>query len=70
MRCAGRCGAIVAEMTDRSPEHGRRLALDFLELGARRRISAIGHDQARQEALSLAAVRSSLGVEKGVGADE
>ncbi len=70
MRCAGRCGAIVAEMTERSPEHGRRLALDFLELGARRRVSAIGHDQARQEALSLAAVRSSLGVEKAVGADE
>jgi glycerol-3-phosphate dehydrogenase len=61
MRCAGRCGAIVAEMTDRSPEEGRRLALEFLALGARRRASAIGPAQARQEALQLANIRSALG---------
>jgi len=61
MRCAARCGAIIAEMTDRSPEHGRRLALDFFTLAARRRASAIGPLQARQEALQLATIRSALG---------
>jgi glycerol-3-phosphate dehydrogenase len=61
MRCAGRCGAIVAEMTGRSPEEGRRLALDFLVLASRRRAAALGPAQARQEALQLATIRSSLG---------
>jgi glycerol-3-phosphate dehydrogenase len=61
MRCAGRCGAIVAEMTDRSPAVGRRLALEFLEQAGRRRAPAVGPQQARQEALGLAAARSALG---------
>jgi glycerol-3-phosphate dehydrogenase len=64
MRCAGRCGAIVAEMTGESPGTGRRLALDFLETAARRRASAMGPLQARQEVLALATVRASLGLEK------
>jgi glycerol-3-phosphate dehydrogenase len=64
MRCAARCGAIVAEMTGESPSAGRRSALDFLETAARRRLSVIGPAQARQEALGLASVRASLGLEK------
>jgi glycerol-3-phosphate dehydrogenase len=66
MRCAARCGAIVAEMTGRSPLDGQRMALDFLEAAARRRLSVIGPVQARQEALSLAAVRSQLGSSRGI----
>jgi glycerol-3-phosphate dehydrogenase len=62
MRCAARCGAIVAEMTERSPRDGHRLALGFLETASRRRVSIVSPLQARQEALQLAAVRSSLGV--------
>jgi glycerol-3-phosphate dehydrogenase len=64
MRCAGRCGAVVAEMTDRAPAEGRRLALDFLETAARRRLAVIGREQARQEALLLSSVRSALGLER------
>lgn len=65
MRCAGRCGAIVAEMTERSPAVGRRLALEFLEHAARRRAPAVGPEQARQEALGLAVARSALGMGQG-----
>jgi glycerol-3-phosphate dehydrogenase len=66
MRCAARCGAIVAELTGRSPLDGQRMALDFLETAARRRLSAVGPLQARQEALSLAAVRAELGSARGI----
>jgi glycerol-3-phosphate dehydrogenase len=66
MRCAARCGAIVAEMTGRSPLDGQRMALDFLETAARRRIGAIGPLQARQEALALSAIRSELGTSRSV----
>lgn len=66
MRCAARCGAIVAEMTGRSPLDGRRMALDFLESAARRRLSVVGPLQAQQEALSLAALRSQLGSTRGI----
>jgi glycerol-3-phosphate dehydrogenase len=62
MRCAARCGRIVADMTSRSPEEGRRMALEFLEMAAKRRISALGPEQARQEALLLAVQRAELGV--------
>lgn len=61
MRCAARCGAIVAQATDRSPEWGRRDALRFLEVAALRRHAAVGPEQARQEALALAQVRAELG---------
>ena len=61
MRCAAQCGRIVAEMTDRSPLDGHRMALGFLERAAERRASAIGREQARQEALTLASVRAELG---------
>jgi glycerol-3-phosphate dehydrogenase len=61
LRCAARCGRIVAEMTDRSPRDGLRLAHGFLASAARRRAAAVGPDQARQEALGLAALRAELG---------
>lgn len=64
MRCAARCGAIVAQMTEQSPTEGHRMALDFLQGSGRRRISVLGGLQARQEALSLAAIRASLGIER------
>src|SRR5205823_7067812 len=59
MRCAARCGAIVAEMQERSPLEGRRMALEFLELGRRKRAPAVGNLEARGEALALASLRSS-----------
>jgi glycerol-3-phosphate dehydrogenase len=61
MRCAARCGQIVAEMTDRAPIEGRRMALEFLHAAAARRVSIIGPEQARQEALALAALGAELG---------
>jgi len=61
MRCAAHCGALVASLTGRSPEAGRRDALRFLESAAKRRVAAVGPEQARQEALALAALGSELG---------
>jgi glycerol-3-phosphate dehydrogenase len=61
MRCALRCGRIVADATGRSPEVGQQLALDFLAQGARRRSAAVGSVQARQEALSLSALQAEIG---------
>jgi glycerol-3-phosphate dehydrogenase len=61
MRCAARCGQIVASELDLTPSEGRTMALDFLEQQARSRVVALGPEQARQEALLAAHVRSSLG---------
>ncbi len=63
MRCAARCGSIVADSVGSSPESGRRLALEFLTGAARRRLCALGPEQARQEALTIAAQRAELGLE-------
>jgi glycerol-3-phosphate dehydrogenase len=60
-RCAARCGRLVASLTGRSPTDGLRMAESFLEGAARRRAPAVGPDQARQEALNLAALRAQLG---------
>ena len=49
-------------MTSRSPDDGRRMALEFLESAAKKRISALGSEQARQEALLLSVLRAELGV--------
>lgn len=65
MRCAARCGAIVAQMKERSPESGRRDALRFLERARRRRLAAVGPAQAQQEALALSHLRSQVGREPG-----
>jgi glycerol-3-phosphate dehydrogenase len=61
MRCAARCGQIVAEELDCSPAAGRAMAWEFLDRQARTRIVALGPDQARQEALAAAHLRASLG---------
>ena len=63
MRCAAHCGRIVAELTDRSPAEGHAMAAHFLEQAAKRRLSTLGPEQARQEALALAAQRAQVGVE-------
>lgn len=62
MRCAVRCGRIVAEMTGASASEGLGMAFDFLRAAAKRRVSGIGPEQARQEALALAALGSEVGV--------
>jgi glycerol-3-phosphate dehydrogenase len=61
LRCAARCGRIVAEMTERSPRDGLAMAQGFLAGAARKRAAAVGTDQARQEALTLASLRAELG---------
>jgi glycerol-3-phosphate dehydrogenase len=61
MRCAARCGQIVAEELDLAPVDGRAMARVFLERQARARIVALGPEQARQEALAAAHLRASLG---------
>ena len=61
MRCAARCGRIVADATGKSPAQGLAMAMRFLRAAARRRSSAIGAAQARAEALALASLRAELG---------
>jgi len=61
MRCAGRCGQIVAQMTGRSQAWGQESALEFLRAAQARRLPALGGVQARQEALATAVIRSEFG---------
>ncbi len=61
MRCAVRCGQIVAEELGFSPRTGLRQARAFLERQAKMRVAAMGPDQARQEAFALAHLRATLG---------
>jgi glycerol-3-phosphate dehydrogenase len=63
MRCAARCGQIVAEERDLPPKYGFQMAARFLVRRARTRAPALGPEQARQEALAIAAFRSELGVD-------
>lgn len=62
MRCAVRCGRIVAEMTGATAGEGLGMAFEFLRAAAKRRVSGIGPEQARQEALALATLGSEVGV--------
>ena len=62
MRCAARCGTIVAEECGMAPIDGMRQALSFLMRQARTRVCALGPEQARQEALHIASVRSQMGI--------
>jgi glycerol-3-phosphate dehydrogenase len=64
MRCAARCGQIVAEELGLPPSQGIKQARAFLARQARMRIVAMGPEQARQEALALATLRATLGVEE------
>jgi glycerol-3-phosphate dehydrogenase len=66
MRCAARCGQIVADELDLPPREGQRQALSFLTRQALTRSCALGPEQAQQEALAIASVRAEL----GLGADE
>jgi glycerol-3-phosphate dehydrogenase len=61
MRCAARCSQIIAEERGLLPHQGRAMASEFLVRQARTRLVALGTAQARQEALTLAHVRASLG---------
>ncbi len=63
MRCALRCGRIVADALGAAPEHGMRLSLAFIDAQAKRRLCTLGPDQARQEALARSALRAELGPE-------
>lgn len=65
MRCALRCGRIVADARGLSPDQGTKLSLSFLNGARRRRLPALNPDQARQEALSLASLRAELGPDSG-----
>ncbi len=62
MRCAVRCGQIVADERDLPPRLGHEMAVRFLLQKARVREVALGPVQARQEALAIAAVRAELGI--------
>lgn len=62
MRCAARCGQIVAEEQGLPPREGLRQASAFLLRQAAMRAPALGPEQARQEALAIASVRAELGV--------
>ena len=61
MRCAARCGQIVAEELHLPPREGLRQASRFLLQRAQARVVALGPEQARQEAFAIAAVRAELG---------
>jgi glycerol-3-phosphate dehydrogenase len=61
MRCAARCGQIVAEERGLPPRDGARQAVRFLARQATNRAVAVGPVGARQEALALASVRAELG---------
>jgi glycerol-3-phosphate dehydrogenase len=61
MRCAARCGQIVAEERGLAPREGLTMAREFLVKQGRSRIVAMGPAQARQEALALAHMRASMG---------
>jgi glycerol-3-phosphate dehydrogenase len=62
MRCAVTCGQIVAEERELGPEFGRESARFFHQQALRRRLPAMGPEQARQEALSAAHVYAQTGI--------
>ncbi|MFO0617002.1 MAG: glycerol-3-phosphate dehydrogenase/oxidase [Polyangiaceae bacterium] len=69
MRCAARCGQIVAEERGLPPRFAREQAIRFLLRTARTRVVGLGPDQARQEALAIASARAELGVEADMDAN-
>ncbi len=62
MRCAARCGQIVAEELGLPPREGVAQAIRFVTKQARTRVPALGPDQARQEAIAMASARAELGI--------
>jgi glycerol-3-phosphate dehydrogenase len=67
MRCAARCGQILEGELDLAPGEGQRQARAFLIRHARMRIVAMGPAQAKQEALALAELQSTLGAGEDPG---
>jgi glycerol-3-phosphate dehydrogenase len=65
MRCAQRCGAVVADELGLPPREGVAQALAFSRWAARARAAALGPAQARQEALAIASARASTGLQDG-----
>jgi glycerol-3-phosphate dehydrogenase len=63
MRCAARCGQILADELAISPREALADAHRFLVRQAKMRVVAMGPDQARQEALALAQLRATMGAE-------
>jgi glycerol-3-phosphate dehydrogenase len=61
MRCAARCGQIIAEERGLPPQEGLRQARRFLHTQAKRRVAALNPDQARQESLALQVMDATLG---------
>lgn len=61
MRCAARCGQILADELDTPVEEGLASARRFLVRQGRMRIPCMGPEQARQEALAYAVHASTLG---------
>ncbi|MFO0663276.1 MAG: glycerol-3-phosphate dehydrogenase/oxidase [Polyangiaceae bacterium] len=61
MRCAARCGQLVAEECGLEPREGIEQARTFLLRQAKKRLVAMGPDQARQEMLALEVMQSHLG---------
>jgi len=62
MRCAARCGQIVAEERGLPPKVGLEMAARFLSRRARTRAPALGPEQARADAHAIASARAELGV--------
>jgi len=62
MRCAARCGLIVAAELGLPPAEGLGQARRFVLAQARARSVALGPSQARQEALAIASLREQLGI--------
>ena len=67
MRCANRCGQIVARELDLPPSVGRAQAAAFVVRQAKMRAPALGPEQARQEALTIASMRSAGVLPRGDG---
>ena len=61
MRCALRCGQIVAQETGISQREGKRQALRFLTRQRTLRAPALGPEQARQEVLAIAHLAAQVG---------
>jgi glycerol-3-phosphate dehydrogenase len=61
MRCAARCGQIVADARGLAPREGAKQAVRFLVRQSAGRSVAVGPVGARQEALALASIRAQLG---------
>ncbi len=68
MRCALRCGQIVAAERELSPREGLRQGLELLDAQALMRRPILDGEQAQQEALHRAHLRGLLGDDDGVDA--